>query len=195
MLLKAPRKTKKKEAMTQEEIIQGSLLYHSVHGLCRVDQLIKQNQSGKQVLSYSLSPKAVNKMKIRFVIPSADLEISGFHPLVSLKEAHGILDYLKSGDLTAIPSNVEKEADAAAAWAQTWVLAKEILSFAKDRSDVKDQRKRQMIERSVKGLVGELSIALKLSLKEAAAKVRSSLGSPSKVNPWVLVAITNAAED
>ena len=67
----------------QQEIVSGSLLYHEVHGLCRVDQLVKQTQAGKEVLCYSLLPKVANKMKVRFVISSTDIETSGFHSLIA----------------------------------------------------------------------------------------------------------------
>jgi len=39
-----------------EKIVQGDLLYHSVHGLCRVNEVIKQNPANKDV-SYSIVPK------------------------------------------------------------------------------------------------------------------------------------------
>ena len=52
-----------------------------------------------------------------------------------------------------------------------------------------------MLERSAKGLVGELAFVFKSTLKEAATKVQKSLGNTSKINPLVLVALAHASED
>ncbi len=182
--------------MPQPKIAQGDLLYHAVHGLCRMDKMTKEKQGGKDVIMYSLVPKVANRMKMRFTIAATDLEASGFHTVVSLKEANKILDYLKAGDKEAIPA--ESAPRAVSAFAQpveTWGLAQTILSFAREKFEAKDQRKRQMLERSAKGLVGELAFVFKSSLKETAEKVQSSLGKPSKVNPSVLLALTNAGDE
>ncbi len=171
-----------------QKIGQGDLLYHAVHGLCRVDEIMNENQSGKEVLRYSLVPKvANNKMKVRFVLAGADLETSGFHGLISLKEANKILEYLEAGDIAAESSPRPKD--------QAWELAKVILSFSRENWEVKDQRKRQMLERSAKGLVGELAFVFKTTLKEAAVKVRKSLGDGSKINLSVLTALAHASEN
>lgn len=169
--------------MVQEEIVPGSLLYHEVHGLCRVDRLIKQNQSGKEVLSYSLLPKIASKMKVRFVIAASDVETSGFHSLVSIKEANQILDYLKTKNATLVTEN------------KTWGLAQTILSFSHDEFAAKDQRKRQILERSAKGLVGELAFVLKWTTKETAEKLLKNLETASKINASIRVALTNAGKD
>ncbi len=194
LLKKEPKKEKR--LMTQDTIVQGDLLYHAVHGLCRVDQLTKQKQAGKEVRSYSLVPKVTNKMKIRFTITDKDMVASGFHALVSTKEANEILEYFKAGDITAVPRGVEPKAlPDFAQDNQTWGLAQALLSFSHDNMEIKDQRKRQMLERSAKGLLTELSFVFKTSLKETAVKVRKSLASAAKVNPLVLAAIENACED
>ena len=170
--------------MKQEEFSQGDLLYHEVHGLCRVDEIESENHSGKKVRYYSLVPKVANKMKVRFVVSTVDIGASGFHAPVTLKEAHQILDYLKAGVLTAIPDK-----------AQTWVLAKAILSSSHDRPEFKDARKRQMLERSAKGLVGELAFVLKMTLKEMADSIQKSLGNVSQISPAVLTALAHAGEN
>ena len=170
--------------MIQEKIVQGDLLYHAFHGLCRVDEITSPSQSDRKILSYSLVPKVANKMKVRFIIASTDMKASGFHMLIPLKEANGILEYLEAGDITAIVSEN-----------QAWDLAKVILSFSRENSEVKDQRKRQMLERSAKGLIRELAFVFGISLKETAARVRKSLGGEPKINPSVLVALVRASED
>jgi len=179
-----------------EEIVEGALLYHAVHGLCRMDKIIKQNQSGKEVLYYSLVPKTADKTKTRFIINAADMKASGFHVLVSLKEANKILEYLKAGNIAATPSGAApKTVSSFAQQNQTWSLAQGILSFSHDKFEAKDQRKRQMLERSARGLVGELAFVFKITLKETAARVQKSLGNTSKINPSVLVALAHAGED
>lgn len=180
---------------TQEKIVEGDLLYHAVHGLCRVDRVLKP-QSPAEGLSYSLLPKVMNKMKSRFIIPASDLEASGFHNVISVKDANRILDYLKAGDPDAIPSEAMPRALTAFAQPnETWGLAQMILTFSREKLEAKDQRKRQMLERSTKGLVGELSCVYKISPKETVARIQKSLGSPSKINPSVLAALTNAGEE
>ena len=169
-----------------KKIVQGDLLYHSVHGLCRVKEIIEQGQSNKKALYYSLVPKLNTQMKVRFVIAVDDIEISGFHLLVSLKEANEILEYLKTDE--ADPSDFDQDN-------QTWALAKSILSFSHDKSEARDQRKRQILERSANGLVRELAFVLEIPVKESAAKVRKSLQRTSKINPLVLTALEHAGED
>ena len=167
------------------EIEEGELLYHAVHGLCRMDEVIEQGQSGKKVRCYSLVPQPNNnKMKTRFVIEISQIEVSGFHPLVSLDEANKILDYLK-------PSSPKK----VTGQNQTWELAQAILTFSQDAAAGKDQRKRQMLHQSVKGLLGELAYVMKLNLKDTAAKIQKSLGNSSKVHPLVATALEQASED
>ena len=182
--------------MIRGEIVAGDLLYHAVHGLCRIDKITKQKLAGKEVRYYSLVPKLTNRMKARFTISAADMEASGFHLLVSLKEANKILDYFKAGDRAKIPPDAEPyNVTSFSQQTQTWGLAQAILSFSHDKFEAKDQRKRQALERSAKGLVGELAFVFNVTLKETAARVQKSLGSVAKINPSVLTALANACED
>lgn len=179
--------------MAQEQIIQGDLLFHAVHGLCRVNEIMKQSESGEKVVCYSLVPKVVERMKVRFIITAGNMEASGFHLLVSLKEANEILQYLKAGNtgarlkLEAVSSLSQEN--------QIWVLAKALLSFAHDNWDAKDKRTRQMLDRSAKGLVGELAFVFKMTLEEMAEKIRKSLGEVSTINPLVLGALAHVGVD
>ncbi len=168
--------------MKLKKIVSGDLLFHAVHGLCRVERVIEQDQSGKKVPCYSIVPRVMSKMKVRFVIAMTDLEVAGFHALISAKEAKKILNYLRAGDSSVAQTE------------HKWILAKNILSFSADKLRVRDQRKRQMLEHSVKGLVGEFSFVLKVTLKEAAARIQKSLGKITKTDPLLLTALANAAE-
>jgi hypothetical protein len=186
-----PPRTFTKRLMKKEKIVNGDLLYHSVHGLCRVERITQPSSSGQGDLSYSLVPKIVARMKSRFVISAKDLEISGFHCLVSPREANKILLYLKAGNGkshagTDPSSNLQEQA---------WGLARALQTFAYDKFEAKDQRKRQALERSAKGLVGELSCVFKITLKKTADRVLKNLGRTSRINPSVLSALALAGED
>lgn len=177
--------------MKKEKIANGDLLYHPIHGLCRVERVTQPNLSRREGLSYSLVPKMVAKMKSRFVISAADLEISGFHGLVSPREANKILNFLKSGNgkhhpEPTAPANPQD---------QTWGLARTLLTLAHDKFEAKDQRKRQALERSARGLVGEFSCVFKLTLKKTAERILKNLGNTSRINPSVLSALAVAGED
>ncbi|MBI4388232.1 MAG: hypothetical protein HY582_04245 [Candidatus Omnitrophica bacterium] len=180
----------------EEKIVRDDLMYHSAHGLCRVNELIKENRSGKEVLCYALVPKVATRNKVRFVVADSDLGISGFHPLVSVKEADEILEYLKAGDITAIPGNGEpKVASRFAQENHPWKLAEELLSFSNAGVEIKDKRKRQVLERSIKGLVEELALVFQITLKETATKIRKCLGSLSGISPLILGALEQAVRD
>ncbi len=182
--------------MISEEIARGGLLYHAVHGLCRLERMIKQEQSGKEVLCYSLVPKIAHRMKSRFIIAVSDIKASGFHALVSPEGANDILQYLKEGDSAALPADISPEIVSAFVQPnQTWSLAQVILSSSRDKFEAKDQRKRQMLQRSAKGLVGELAFVLNITVKETVAKIRKSLGNALKINPSVLTALADAGEE
>jgi hypothetical protein len=189
-IIDLPR-TLTKGLMKKEKIASGDLLYHSVHGLCRVERVTRPSPSDQGGPSYSLVPKVAVKMKSRFVISAADLEISGFHNLVPRKEAMKILRYLKGGNgkgrsETKVSGNLQDQA---------WDLARALQTFAYDKFEAKDQRKRQALERSAKGLVGELSCVFKLTLKKTADKVLRNFGNTSRINPSVLSALALAGED
>ncbi len=171
--------------MSRKEIAAGDLLYHGVHGLCRIDKVIKGSGADKKSLQYSLVPKVPNKMKMRFIIGGDDIEASGFHTVISLKEANRILEYFKNGDHKEV--FIGKN--------ETWDLAQALLSLSHDHPEAKDQRKRQLLERSIKGLLGELAFVLKMTLPETAMQIRKNLEASSKINPLVVTALVNAAEE
>ena len=170
-----------------EKISQGDLFYHAVHGMCRVQDLTQEKRNGQQVKYCALVPAASNHMKVRFVIAIEDLQLSGFHSPISEKEASSILDFLKAGPpdtkTFAYPENQE-----------TWTLAKSLLICCFDKPVGKDQRRRQLLLMSAKGLVCELAFALHISTQEAVALIRKSLEKHCTVNPLVLNALACAAE-
>jgi RNA polymerase-interacting CarD/CdnL/TRCF family regulator len=170
--------------MSKKELSQGALLFHAVHGVCRIEDIVHENHTGKEVRSYSLVPKTATRMKVRFVVSVDDVQASGFHSPVSLEEAREILAYLKAGVRTEVPNQE-----------QAWTLASAMLSYLHEKWEVRDARKRQSLQRSAQGLVGELAYALKMTLKEAADSVQKSLGNSSQINPMVLAALAQASRD
>ncbi|OGX11987.1 MAG: hypothetical protein A2351_07730 [Omnitrophica bacterium RIFOXYB12_FULL_50_7] len=180
-----------KRLMKKEKISNGDLLYHPIHGLCRVERVTPPSLYDRGGPSYSLVPKIATRMKSRFVISAADLEVSGFHGLVTPKEANKILHYLKAGNGKGHPGTDSSSNPQD----QTWDLARALQTFAYDKFEAKDQRKRQALERSAKGLVGELSCVFKITLKKTADRVLKNLGHASRINPSVLSALALAGED
>lgn len=172
------------QTLLRKEWAPGDHLFHAVHGVCRVADIVNESHSGSEVRCYSLVPNTTNRAKVRFVVSVVDVQASGFHAPVSPKEGREILEYLKAGVLASVP---DKD--------QAWTLARALLSSQHDRPELKDARKRQMLERSAKGLVGELAYVLKMTLKDAAASVQRSLGSVSQISPMVLAALTQAGRD
>ncbi len=168
--------------MIQTKIVQGSLLYHAAHGLCSVKKMTRESEA----MFYSLEPKSANKMKMRFIIPADGMTSSGFHSLMSASEANAILNYLQKGELSQLAEGTDHEASS---------VAKQILSFCHDRKEVRDQRSRQRMKFLVHGLVEELSIVLKMTLKEMAEIIRRRLGHVPNINPLVISALEHAGED
>ncbi len=169
--------------MRAKKMTAGDLLYHPVHGLCRIRETSHREDSGGKTLVYSLVPKITSRMKVQFVIQASDIDASGFHSLMSAREAGEILDYLKAGD-----SSEEQTR-------QAWVLARAILSFSTEKFAARDQRKRQQLEYSAKGLVGELAFVLRVEPREAAEMIQKSLGEGGPNHAPVSLALSRACED
>lgn len=168
--------------MVPKKLASGDLLFHPVHGLCRVERVTQEDRGGKKEWCYALVPKVAIRMKVRFVVAASDIKASGFHGVLSKPEAKKVLDYLKAGKF-----DVEQTQPA-------WILARNILTFSVDRLKTRDQRKRQLLDYSIKGLVGELACVFRLSLKEAAARIEKNLAKLSKNDPLVLAALERATE-
>jgi RNA polymerase-interacting CarD/CdnL/TRCF family regulator len=177
---------------TSQTMVVGDFLYHSVHGLCRIDEVTKKKSSGKEVISYELVPKVVNYGNARFCFEKQALAETGFHPLLSEKEAESILTYFKKGDFTASGEPATRNF---AAENQPWELAKVILTCAREGVEAKDQRKRRNLERAAKGLILELAAVFQVPVKEAITQVRKNLEHAGKIDPLVVTAITSAGQD
>ncbi len=171
----------------------GHLLYHSSHGPCRVKDIIKESQSGKDQYYYSLESKQPRFRGAKFLIDSNQVETSGFHPAISQEEAHKILDYLgtsdpddrKLGDKQpkVILSLIQENAP--------WSFARVVLIFSREKDGKGAKGKREMLGRAAKGLVLELSFALEIPEEEGLVKLKKSLKRNAKVNPWVLDTISS----
>jgi len=179
--------------MVQEEILEGSLLYHAVYGLCRVHRLVKQTPAGEEVASYLLMPKKINHMKTRITIAAADMETSGFHSPISVKEANEILEYLTTGDSTSTSSAaLSKTHSSAVEHNEIWDMAQTVFSY--EKTGTKDRVKRQVLEYSIKGIVGEFAHVFNITLKKSAEKVQKSLGSKLKVDSLTFNILTDSGE-
>lgn len=171
----------------------GFLLYHSSHGPCRVKDIIKQTQSGKDQYYYSLESKQPRFRGAKFLIDTNQVETSGFHPAISQKEANQILDYLKTSDpedcelgerqpkvvLSLIHENTP------------WAFARVVLIFSREHDGKSAKGKREMLGRAARGLALELSFALEIPEEEGLIRMKKSLKYNGKVNSWVLDTISS----
>lgn len=165
----------------KETIIKEDLLFHSVHGLCRVAEITRADQSAET--RYSVLPVSKNLAKVRFIIPESSMEISGFSKLISTGEANAILEYFKTGD--------KKDSECG----QTWMLAVLVWAESYNKEAVKDKRKRQRLEHAVRGLVSELAFVLNFTLKGMAERIQKNLGAIANINPLVLTALANVERE
>lgn len=165
----------------KDAIVKDDLLFHSVHGLCRVSDITRPTRS--EETSYALLPVSANRAKVRFVIPQSSMENSGFRKLMSRKEAQAIVDYFKSGK--------KKESEDG----HSWMLAATISTEAASKDFLKDARRRQAVERAVKGLCAELAFVLDLTVRDIADRIQKNLGPVASIHPLVLAALANVDKD
>ncbi len=166
----------------KETILKDDLLFHGSHGLCRVSAILPPEQRGGDV-SYSLLPVVASRGKVRFVISEKSLESSGFCKLISVDEANSILDFFKTGSSKDSRNS------------QAWALSVTIWSEASNKDSMKDMRKRQRLERSVRGITGELAYVLKSTVKDVAERIQRNLGPVADLNPLLVSALANADRD
>lgn len=167
--------------MIKSAVKKNDLLFHPVHGLCRVTTITSATQA--EELHYTLLPVVKNKGAIRFVVSQSALENSGFNKFISPKVGHAILDFFKTSKKTG-PQN-----------SQAWELALLIDSESSNKESVKDARKRHRLFRAVKGLARELAFVLNKPTKEIAETIQKNLGHNSEINPMVLTALANIDKD
>ena len=159
------------------KVAKDDLLFHSVHGLCRVAAV--STPPSVPEISYTLIPVTLTHAKVRFTVPKNSLESSGFNKLIKTKDAKEILEYFRTG--------VKKNS----AGGSAWLLAMTIWTEACSKESVKDVRRRQRLERSVHGLAEELALVLKTSAFEIAEKMQDNLSKMTVVNPVVLAALAS----
>jgi RNA polymerase-interacting CarD/CdnL/TRCF family regulator len=187
------------KVLMSKKIGAGDLLYHAVHGLCRVREVIRKKEANQEVVYYSLVPKVPGQMKFSLMIDGRGIEASGFHAPVTPKEANKILEYLKTASAAPVENRLEeikeKNDRSFAEHNTTWALAKCILNCSRNEMQAKDQKRRQNLDRAAAGLVKELAFALKISVQDVVAKVQKSLEQHSKVHPLVITALQNSVEE
>ncbi len=169
--------------MTEESIAKDELFFHASHGLCRVAEVVSSARSKETC--YTLLPVLRSGNKVRFVIPAEAFKESGFNKLITTAEAQAILEYFRGGSAKAAAAG-PAWALAAAIWSESGIPAGE---------PKRNARNRNVIQHAAKGLVSELAVVLKLSLKDIAAKILKNLGGPSRVNPMVVVALEHVSSD
>ncbi len=162
-------------------ILKDDLFFHSVHGLCRVEAVTQQTKSKET--SYALVPVPSKRAKTQYIIPESSLAESGFSKLITLKNAKAILKYFETGEKKGSGDH------------PAWEAAELVMAESQNKSTVRDARKRQMLERSVKGLVGEIAYVFNTTLQETSNRIRKSLGSIPNINPLVLNALAHAGEE
>lgn len=144
---------------------------------------MKKKEAGKDVISYALVPTVFNPGKLRFIFATHNMEVSGFHVPMSVKEANAIMGYFRKGILQNAEDN------------PSWVMAKSIFCCAHDDVQAKEQKRRQTLERAVRGLIPELAFVLKISVTEAVSQVRKCLECAGQIGPLVLSALNNVGRD
>ena len=172
------------------EITRGDLLYHAVHGVCRVQEIVKQVRSDEEVSYCAMVPHRTQTSQVRFLVALEEIDLSGFHELISLEEAEKIVEYFKAGHTSPVEAPVSFAQDT-----RTWALAKTLMLCSRDEVVAKDQKRRQFLSRSAKGLIGELAFVFNVPLKKAALMVQSHLARTARINPTVLAALAQISED
>ena len=157
-----------------KKILKDELLFHSVHGLCRVAGITRD--------SYSLRPVVQSRSNARFTVPGDLLESSGFNRMVSVKEADEILEYFKTGEK-------RKSAEGTA-----WTMAVALRAEARSKEVSKDKRKSQQLAQLVRSLANELAIVQQSNLQDTLLKMREKFEPVSKINPLVLATLTNVMD-
>jgi hypothetical protein len=160
----------------------GDLLYHSVHGMCRVKQVLKKTGNSAD---YALVPQLTNRTNLRYVVPHESLEESGFRKPVSAEEAEQILSYFRTG----------KRKEDLAANRITWAMAENMLTCSKETFQCKDQRTKMTLQKNAFGLVREIASVLNLPLRAAVNLIQKNLRGSSRLNPTVVTALEKAVEE
>lgn len=160
-----------------KKIRKNDLMFHSVHGLCRVAEIPKSATAAAG--NYSFVPVFQSRSKARFTVSREFLETAGFNKLISAKEANEILEYFKTG--------TKKASAVGGAWDLAVLLREESLS----KEPMRDKRRAQKVNHSAKRLASEMAIVLQSTVREMADKIRENLEAVSKTNPMVLAALEN----
>ncbi len=170
----------------------GNLLYHSSHGPCRVKEVIKQMQGGKEQFYYSLESKQTRFKGARFLIDIHQVETSGFHPAISAKEANKIMEFLRCGELDELATGAEQPKVVLSLIEQnnSWAFARVLLIYALEKDGKAAKGKREMLTRAVRGLVNELSYSLEIPEEDAVMKMKKNLRC-RKVNSWTLETLSS----
>jgi RNA polymerase-interacting CarD/CdnL/TRCF family regulator len=172
----------------------GDWLYHPIHGVVRIQRITNEKRDAETVVRYTLIPQVETSMKVQYVISAEEVESSGFHAVISKKEAQKILDYLKEGELAETPRALDfSQKIPLVEQNEPWTLVKILLCCVCAQPDARERRTRQELERAAKGLVQELAFVFKTTTEETILMVREAIETKQEINPVVEHALVQIA--
>lgn len=164
----------------------GDWLYHPIHGVVRIQRITSEKKEGKTIARYTLIPQIESSMKVQYVISAEEVESSGFHAVISKKEAQKILDYLKEGEIEETPRALDfSQKIPLVEQNEPWTLVKILLCCVCSQPDARERRTRQELERAAKGLIQELAFVFDATTEETIAMVREAIEVKQEINPVV----------
>lgn len=160
-----------------KKIRKNDLMFHSVHGLCRVAEIPKGGALAEN--NYSFVPVFRSRSKARFTVSKEFIDTAGFNKLVSAKEAAELLEYFKTGR--------KSDSSTGEVWELAVLLREE--SFSKEPQ--RDKRKALRVNHAAKRISNELAIVLQSTVREMADQMKQNLEAVSKVSPMAATALEN----
>jgi len=125
----------------KNSITTRDLMFHGVHGLCRVTD-IREDDGDR---TFTLMPVVRPSGKVTFNIPESSLEASGFEKFITAEEGRVILDFLENGEGGEDESNDS----------HAWQSARMLRGAARAEALAPNARERQRLDRCIRGARAE----------------------------------------
>ncbi len=174
---------------TRDHFKKGELLFHSVHGLCLVKEIVAGQGMGEEGPCYRIEPKRTYPFQSgqSFFISLNHVADSGFHVPMKAAEAEHILDYLREGVPRPDYEILQAEAGGRHLVHMSTPLefATAILTILARKECEYGRQDRQIFKRSAEGLTREIAFALHIPMMEAGIRIRKSLAHTAKIAPWM----------